>query len=108
MHYNKKYKRYGKLFAGKLQHKQLHTDEYLITLCEYIHFNPKKAGLVNKLSDWQFSNYLEYTNKRDGTLFSRKLILDYPDIFCDYANTIIEYEKNLDDNKFNELLFVDK
>ena len=105
MYYNNKYMRNGKLFAGKLQHKQLHTDNYLITLCQYIHYNPQKAGIVSELSNWQFSNYLEYIRKRHGTLFSKQLINDYPDVFCDYSITINDYEKYLNDINFYELMF---
>jgi len=105
MYFNRKYNRKGRLFAGKLQHKQLHSDNYLISLCRYIHNNPVKAGLVKKIVDWKYSNYLEYINKRNGKLYSQELIKMYPDIFEDYENSLNKYEKLLNEKEFNELLF---
>ncbi len=104
-HFNSKYKRKGKLFANKLQHKKVKRDDYLIQLCKYIHYNPVKAGLVEKLKNWEFSNYLEYINQRDGTLFSQELISMYPDEFKNYEERIIEYKKYLDEEQFKEILF---
>jgi putative transposase len=105
MYYNNKYKRKGKVFAGKLQHKRIRDDKYLIAVCQYIHFNPVKASLVSDISDWKYSNYPEYVNRRNGTLFSQKLIEIYSDIFMDYENHIRNYEQYLEDNEFQELLF---
>jgi len=34
----------------------------------YIHANPVKDGLVALPEDWEFSNYLEWINLREGTL----------------------------------------
>jgi len=104
MYYNNKYKRTGKLFAGKLQHKQLHSDKYLIALCQYIHYNPVKAGLVNTLSEWEFSNYPEYIKIRKDILFSKQLVDDYPDVFENYEITIKDYESYLTKKEFEEIL----
>jgi hypothetical protein len=38
------------------------------TLVRYIHLNPVKAGLVEHPGDWEFSNYQEYVELRQGTL----------------------------------------
>ena len=64
-HYNFKYKRKGTLFEGNLQHISIKENNYFIYLCQYIHFNPKKAGLVKTLEDWEFSNYLEWIGNRN-------------------------------------------
>jgi putative transposase len=104
-HYNSKYKRKGKLFFGKLQHKRIKDDKYLLQLCKYIHFNPIKAGIVKSIANWEFSNYLEYTGKRNGNLYSKELIELFPDDFENYDITIEEYEKNYRDREFQKLLF---
>jgi len=105
MYYNRKYKRKGKVFWGKLQHRQLLTDNYLLTLCQYIHYNPVKAGIAVNVKEWEYSNYPEYSKNRNGVLFSKKLLQDYPLFFENYENKIAEYEKNILDKKFAELLF---
>jgi putative transposase len=105
MHVNHKYKRRGKLFASKLQHKLITKDEYLIQLCRYIHYNPVKAELVSHVEDWRYSNFLEYIGKRETYPYSRTLINTYPDEFKDYDVSLQEYEKYIKNKEFNDLLF---
>lgn len=66
-------------------------EEYLIHLCRYIHLNPLKAGLVSRPEEWPYSNYLEWINKRDGTLKDEAFIKDH-------FTTIEEYELVVADN----------
>ncbi|MCD4652100.1 MAG: transposase [Candidatus Cloacimonetes bacterium] len=103
-HYNFKYKRKGSLFEGALQHINIYQDSHFINLCKYIHYNPKKANLVSVLEDWEFSNYLEWIGKRKSMLFEDKILNDL--FFCpeDYRDTILEYERFIQVEKFNRLL----
>ena len=39
---------------------------------EYIHNNPIKAGLVNKLEDWEFSSAREYCYNKARTMVCKK------------------------------------
>jgi len=68
---NKRYKRTGPLFDNRerFQHKHVYSERYQILLCRYIHVNPLKDGLVQRLEDWAFSNYLEFIEARQGKLF---------------------------------------
>ena len=93
MYFNVKYKRRGTLFANKLQHKKINHQRYLVDICPYIHLNPKRAGLVEKLEDWEFSNYQEWIGTRNGILFDEKFVNE---IFTNSE----EYVKYLE--KFNE------
>ena len=103
--YNKKYSRKGRLLGNKLQHKKITNEDYLVLLCQYIHTNPIKAGLVTKPKDWPFSNYLEFVGLRNGSLCDHKFISDTIEQFDDYENIINEYQKFLNTKKFNTLLF---
>ena len=47
---------------------------YLTTCMHYIHQNPLKANLVNRLEDWEYSSFQEYTGK-DTFLKSNKALL---------------------------------
>ena len=40
---------------------------------QYIHQNPFKANLVNKLEDWEFSSFVDYAGLRSGHLCNKKL-----------------------------------
>ncbi len=66
---NKKYKRKGPLFAERFKAIHIDKPEYLAYLCRYLHRNPLRAGLVDRLEKWAFSNYLEFAGLRNGSLF---------------------------------------
>ena len=105
LHYNSKYHLRGKLLQDRLQNKIILKDDYLIQVCKYIHHNPVKALLVEKVEDWEFSNYREYIHLRKSVMFSKKLVKMYPDDFDDYSKNLSEYEKYQDELKLESLLF---
>ncbi|MEA3476028.1 MAG: transposase [Candidatus Cloacimonadota bacterium] len=102
--FNKKYNRKGRLFQGKLQHKLVTNEKYLIYLCQYIHNNPLKANIVKRLEDWEFSNYLEWIGSRNGTLFDNELLQTYFINANNYADSIKEYEQHIKDKEFVDIL----
>ena len=104
LYYNSKYQCKGKLLQGKLQHKRICKDEYLISLCQYIHSNPVKAGIVNKVSEWKYSNFPEYTAARNGKLFSKELIKMYHEVFENYNLFVSDYNKRMQDKVFYSML----
>ena len=105
LHYNSKYERKGTLFQGPLQHVHVKTDNYLIQLCKYIHFNPKKAGLVDDLKEWKYSNYLEWIGLKESEMFNSEFSEMYPDDFENYEETTEDYQKYLEENEFKKILF---
>ncbi len=102
LHYNAKYKRKGALFASKLQHKRINDERYFVDICPYIHLNPKRAGLVEQIEDWEFSNYPEWIGKRNGLLFSDKLLIE---IF-ENSEEYIKYINKFDEEKSARLELV--
>ena len=71
---NKRFERVGALFQGQFQAKPIQQYNHLLNLCMYIHANPVKDGLVSLPEAWEFSNYLEWMNLREGTLVNREFI----------------------------------
>ena len=69
--------RKGTLFEGRFHSVCVDRFEYLIHLCRYIHNNPRKAGLVQVLEDWPYSNYLDWVGLRNGELYDREFITDF-------------------------------
>ena len=53
------------------------TDAYFVSLCSYIHLNPVHHGLVTAPEAWPYSNYLEWIEKRPGSLVDRDLVRAY-------------------------------
>lgn len=58
--FNQKYNRKGPLFESRFKHIEVDKEEYLVTLCRYIHLNPVNAGLVENAEEWEFSDYRDW------------------------------------------------
>jgi REP element-mobilizing transposase RayT len=56
-YFNKKYSSVGHLFQDKFKSVLIESNEQLRLVFDYIHNNPKEAGLVNNISDWKWSSY---------------------------------------------------
>ena len=74
MYFNRKYQRSGALIANRYKSVPVEVDDYFIPLQRYIHQNPLKAGLVNKLEAYPFSSYREYLS--DGELTDTAFALE--------------------------------
>ncbi|MFZ4402054.1 MAG: transposase [Bacteroidales bacterium] len=72
---NKQQIRKGSLFAHQTEAKQLNFQkgEYSQNCFFYIHQNPIVAELVKKIEDWEFSSFIDYIGKRNGTLINKDL-----------------------------------
>lgn len=66
--YNKKYARTGSLFRQKTKFKELGSSRNAFICFHYIHQNPVKAQLVEKLEEWEFSSFKDFANLRNGLL----------------------------------------
>ncbi len=96
--FNKKYARSGSIFRQKTKFKLLTTDsqsgDYSFICFNYIHQNPLKARLVNKMEDWEFSSFQDYLGKRNGTLcnytLAQKLLNISPITFYDDSYGVIQ------------------
>ena len=68
-YYNHKYMRDGHLFKERFRSEPVNDMEYFAILLRYIHQNPVKAHLVNRVGDYGFSSWHEYSRK-ETPLFS--------------------------------------
>ena len=67
-YYNHKCSRDGHLFRERYKSEPVNDMAYFVTLLRYIHQNPVKAGIVNRVNDYEFSSWHEYEDK-NSTLF---------------------------------------
>ena len=103
-HYNFKYNRKGYLYQSELNHKHVKDNNHLIALCQYIHYNPVKAGLVKNPHDWRFSNFLEWIGKRENGIFDDELLkLNFYNSKM-YEDQMRDYEKYVNEKKLAGLL----
>ncbi len=63
MYYNNKYSRSGHVFQDRFKSEPVNDMPYFVTLLRYIHQNPTKAGIVNKVGDYEWSSWKEYTGE---------------------------------------------
>jgi putative transposase len=72
----------GSLFQQKTKSKCVNDGSihYGITAFYYIHQNAYKAGLVQRIEDWEFSSIQDYLGLRTGTLVNRELAVKYLDL----------------------------
>lgn len=103
-YYNKKYAQFGSIFCEKLQHVWIINDNYLQTLCAYIHLNPVKAKLVISPKLWQYSDYLDWMGERASELFNPALrnayfhnVTDYQELIKCFSAADIEKRLLIDD-----------
>lgn len=58
--FNIRHFRNGHLFQGRFKNMLVQNDAYLMRLSYYIHRNPLRAGLVQRLADYKWSSYPAY------------------------------------------------
>lgn len=74
---NKRFSRHGNRFQQNTNAKHIDDESYLLTLMDYIHQNPVRAGLSKRLADWEYSSYRDYAGMRNGTLPEKTLMAHY-------------------------------
>lgn len=102
-YFNNKYNRVGGLFQGRFRAVKVETNEQLLQVSRYIHLNPLEARIVNDLSSYTWSSFLEYINKKREGICSKETISfffptsKYEDFVMDQADYAKELEsiKNL-------------
>ncbi|WP_237669713.1 transposase [Virgibacillus halodenitrificans] len=96
-YYNWKYRTTGHLFQDRFKSENVETKSYLLTVIRYIHQNPVKAEIVQRVDDWKWSSCLGYYNTVNayGDLLDRELILR---MFSDDKDMAIDRFK-----EFNEM-----
>jgi len=62
--FNRKHRRIGHLFQGRFKSFLIENESYFTALCLYVHGNPLRAGIVQRLLDYKWSSYRTYANKK--------------------------------------------
>jgi putative transposase len=101
--FNKKYDRSGSLFRQKTKAKLLETADadYPFTCFHYIHQNPVRAGLCEKMEDWEFSSFQDYCGLRNGSLANKDLA--YTLVGVSMKGFYEESYQMIDDDKIKKL-----
>ncbi|MFQ6607138.1 MAG: transposase [Fidelibacterota bacterium] len=84
---NVKYERIGVLFEGPTKSKSVEENSHFLWLVKYILTNPVRAGLSQKVEDWEYSSAQDLLGLRDGTLVEKGEVLSWfesPSHFSDF------------------------
>ncbi len=63
-YFNEKRKTAGYVFQGRPGCKAVLNDSYLIQLVDYIHKNPVKSGIVDKIKNYKWSSWYWFSDKK--------------------------------------------
>ncbi len=89
--------RSGHLFQGRYKSILVQNDAYLMQLSCYIHRNPLRAGIVNRLADYRWSSYHVFAyQKKPPSWLDTKLILSQfvgKDQHKSYREKVQKYSK---------------
>lgn len=75
MYFNKKYKHTGHLFQDRFKQVLIESDEQLVHLSRYIHFNPVNAGLAEKPWKYFWSSYQEVIGSNPLSLCEKDILI---------------------------------
>ena len=67
MYVNTKRKKSGHIFQGRFKSVIIEADEYLKHLSRYIHLNPVRAKVVEKVSDYKWSSYRAFIGEEKAS-----------------------------------------
>jgi len=70
--YNQKYERVGHLFQDRFKSEVVEDNRYFLGVLRYIHQNPVKAGMVQKIEAYPWSSYREYFESPKFRLCSKE------------------------------------
>ncbi|WP_342433073.1 transposase [Neobacillus sp. FSL H8-0543] len=76
-YFNKKYNQTGHVFEKRYGDELLDSLDYEFDVSKYIHLNPLKAGLVDRLEDYPWSSYHAYVNGEVHEFIDTKHLLSY-------------------------------
>ncbi len=84
--YNIKYSRVGHLFQDRYKSEPVDDDSYCLTVVRYIHQNPVKAGLCQKVEEYIYSSFNEFYKESNLLDIGFTLDLISLDDFAEYNN----------------------
>ena len=97
-YFNRKYERTGRLWESRYHSCIVDNDRYLWTVARYIEQNPVRAGIVNKVEDYDYSSARTHVNGEKNELLGEELF----DIMqrADYAKLI---QTNISKDEIGEI-----
>jgi hypothetical protein len=100
--YNRKYKKDGTLFRGRYKAILIQAEEYLAQVVKYVHYNPLKAKMINKLNEYKWSSHPLYLKgKTDSEWLDINNLLAY--FSSRKKQAIMRYKEFMDNDLDDEV-----
>ncbi|MBP9751628.1 MAG: transposase [Candidatus Moranbacteria bacterium] len=85
---------YGHVYQGRYKSFPVQDDDYFLQVCRYVERNPIRAGLAEKIEDWQWSSS---SIRKNGSPEQRSILSEWPiekpGHYEKWANTLSEDEE---------------
>lgn len=97
--HNRRHRRSGHLFQGRFKSFLIQETEYLHRLLLYIHRNPLRSGIVDRLEDYRWSSYRALAHGRGGPAwFDPRLVYGQCDLDArGFRRAVRRYDERADD-----------
>ena len=89
-YFNRKHHKVGHLFQGRYKAIVCDKDEYLLGLVRYIHLNPIRANMVQKLDAYPYSGHRHYVEGRVSEVLEPGRVLDLLGGRAGYRRFVLE------------------
>jgi putative transposase len=76
-YFNKKYNYIGHVFQDRYHSEVIKDDSQILTTTRYIHLNPVKANMVERLEEYEYSSYRMYIGNKKEKLISSERVLSF-------------------------------
>ncbi|ARE89021.1 Transposase IS200 like protein [Clostridium formicaceticum] len=90
-YHNIKNGRSGHLFQNRFKSERVNTDDYFLIVLRYIHQNPIKAGVIERIEDYKWSNTLPIMKVRSR----RTIIIAFFILYTSLQSIIFKSFKNI-------------
>ena len=102
-YFNYKYKRVGHVFQGRYKSVLVQDERYILKLIRYIHQNPIRAGILNKVEQYKWSSDIYYRKNIKGFV-NKDVILKMLDSDPNAAiDKYVEFMQEKEDADYSKL-----
>ena len=101
MTYNSKEHNSGHVFQDRFKSQAIESDDYLLQVIRYVHNNPVKAGMVEKVGDYKWSSFKTYLEKDfDSVNAQMQFVMN---LFSNSREQFVLFHEEKDDNEYLEI-----
>ncbi len=94
-YFNFRHGHVGHLFQGRYKSRLVASDGYFLQLLKYIHLNPVKAGLVEKVEQYRSGSMQTYMNLSNCSFLNQSVAMQY---FSNYRSRFYRFVSAKDDS----------